>query len=332
MKPKILAVSNDAGASEYIAHLVLNEFDNADWLICVLPDSPAYKIFKKLKIKFKLIESIHHLTTIVDLERPNIILYGTGWQIDFQVVVENLSLSYKIESIALIDHWINYRERFKNNTFPKNIMVMDDIASELAKKNFGKNINIIQLKCHYLENTKILFHSLQHKSANSIVFISEPTSEIAKYNLGHENSYGFTEYSVLDQLLTHFDQIIVRLHPSDKENKYDHIIQKYPDKKITIVYPYEEELVVTLSKSNLTIGFDGMALFISYYLGIKTISYMPTNKRDLTIPMPKTYLIHDLNLLKSVSFENNFECELNKNTITFNEAIKAILGKNKCIL
>lgn len=331
MKPKILAVSNDAGASEYIAHLVLNEFDSANWLICVLPDSPAFKIFKKLKIKFKLIESIHHLPAIVELERPNIILYGTGWQIDFQGIVENLSLHYKIESIALIDHWINFKERFKNSPPPQNIMVMDDIASELAKKNFGKNINIIQLKCHYLENTKKLFHSLDHKSANSVVFISEPTSEIAKYNLGHENSYGFTEYSVLDQLIAYFDQIIVRLHPSDKETKYDKIIRKYPNKKITIICPYEEELVVTLSKSKLTIGFDGMALFISYYLGIKTISYMPTGTRALTIPMPKHYLIHDLHRLNNLTFENYFECDLNKNAITLNEAIHNMLGKNSCI-
>lgn len=332
MKPKILVLSNDAGASEYIAHMILTEFERSDWRVCVLPDSPAYKIFTKCNLPLTTMESVDCLHDIVKKQRPDLILYGTSWQINFQTAVEKIAELYHIHSIALLDHWVNYKERFNQHIPPKHIMVMDDIAFALAKKNFGETINITQLKSYFLENMRASFNTVNQKHAESVVFISEPTSIIAKNNLGTEDGYGFTEYSVLEDLLTLFNEITVRLHPSDRTDKYNAIIQNHTNKKITIINPYDEELIETLHKSKLTIGFDGMALFISYYLGINTISYMPTDKRALTIPMPAKYLIDDLNLLSDISFNDDIECELNKNAMTFADAIQNLLGKNICTL
>jgi len=332
MKPKILVLSNDAGASEYIAHMILTEFERANWRVCALPDSPAYKIFTKCNLALTQMASIDCLYDIVKDQRPDLILYGTSWQINFQTAVEEIAEPYHIQSIALLDHWVNYKERFNHHIPPKHIMVMDDIAFALAKKSFGETINILQLKSYFLENMRASFNAVDQKQADSVVFISEPTSIIAKNNLGAEDGYGFTEYSVLEDLLTLFNEITLRLHPSDRSDKYNAIIQNHPNKKITVINPYDEELIETLRKSKLTIGFDGMALFISYYLGINTISYMPTGKRALTIPMPSKYLIDDLNLLSDISFNDDIECELNKNAMTFADAMQNLLGNNVCTL
>lgn len=324
MKFKILVVSNDAGATEYIAHLILQEYRNVDWNVYALKNSPAFKIFTKLNIKFSTLSSIDNLNEIVKQEYCDMIIYGTGWQVDFQKIVEEIVQKYSIKSVAILDHWINYIERFKVHT-PKNIIVMDDVAYMLAKKTFDSTTLVVQVKFYYLEYIKRLYKTIDCKVHNSVTFISEPTTIIAKYNHGNENAYGFTEYSVINQLLLFFDEITIRLHPSDEKDKYNDIIKKYPRKKVTLIYPYDEELVETLSCSSLTIGFDGMALFISYILGIKTVSYMPNSSRELTIPMPKKYLIKDLKDLKDIYFDNHEKLELDKNAVAFDVAIETFL-------
>lgn len=321
MKFKILLVSNDAGATEYIAHLVLQEYTNFDWKIFAIKNSPASKIFKNLDLNYTVLNSIQELNSI---EKCDLIMYGTGWQVDFQKIVEEIAQRYSIKSIAILDHWINYRERFKFHT-PKNIIVMDDVAYGLAKKTFDSKTLVVQLKFYYLEYIKSLYKSIDFEGHHSVTFISEPTTVIAKYNHGDENAYGFTEYSVLHQLLLFFDEITIRLHPADDRDKYNDIINKYPRTKVTVIHPYEEELVETLSRSILTIGFDGMALFISYFLGIKTVSYMPNSSRKLTIPMPRKYLITELEELKDIYFDNYEKLELDKNAVAFDVAIETFL-------
>jgi len=325
LKPKILIISNDAGATEYIAHLILQEYNQANWVVYALINSPAFKIFTKLNIDFTILNSVEDVEEAIREEFPDIVLYGTGWQIDFHHIVEKMRKKYHIKSIALLDHWINYKERLKSSSLPQNIMIMDDVAYQMANNVFDDSVNIFQLRCHYLDNIEMLYNSISKKDNSSVVFISEPTSIIAEYNLGDENAYGFTEYSVVEELIEFFDELIIRLHPADSLYKYDDILQKYPNKQVTIVYPYNEELVETLSRSKLTIGFDGMALFISYFLGIDTISYMPTKKRELTIPMPKDFLIDDLKELKKINFNQHSVVELNSNEMTFGEVIKRVL-------
>ena len=52
MKPKILVVTHDAGASEYLAHMVLKEREKAAWSIYAMPESPAIEIFRNLSHKY----------------------------------------------------------------------------------------------------------------------------------------------------------------------------------------------------------------------------------------------------------------------------------------
>jgi len=325
--PQIVVLSNDAGATEYLAHMILNEYVNANWNIFVMKNSPAEKIFNSLDIRLTLFSSFDKLSKSILSIDADIIIYGTGWQVDFSKYVQDFSLKYKIKSVALIDHWVNYKERFKENSIPNNIIVMDNLAYQMAEENFSPKTKIFQLENFFFKKIKTSFNLIKNKSFDSILFISEPTSVIAKNNLGDENAYGFTEYTTLKDILDLFDDVIVRLHPSDEKNKYDEIIKNYSNKKITIVYPYDEELILSLSKSKLTIGFDGMALYLSYLLGIDTISYMPNSNRALTIPIPKSYLIKDLLKVDNIDFSHKNNVSLDLNKISFHTMIETVMNR-----
>jgi len=328
--PTIVVLSNDAGASEYLAYLILGEFDKANWIIYTLDDSPASKIFKRLGLKQNILKQVEDFQYI---ERCDLIIYGTGWQVEFGKYVQKVVDKYRISSVALIDHWVNYKERFRDGIFPKYILTMDKTAFDLAESIFeNEDIEILLLKNYFLQDTKRKFNSITKKTPDSVLFISEPTSTIAKKNLGSTDAYGFTEYSVLSDILEEFDSVIIRLHPSDNFNKYDDTLKRHINKNICIVNPYEETLVDTLSKSNLTIGFDGMAIFISYILGVKTVSYMPNSKRKLTIPIPKKYLINSLKELNFIDFNNKTtDVLIDENSIEFSELLQKILKVERCI-
>ena len=50
---------------------------------------------------------------------------------------EVLPKNKKMKSIAVIDHWVNYAQRFKrNNSEPQGIWVADEEAAILARQQF----------------------------------------------------------------------------------------------------------------------------------------------------------------------------------------------------
>ena len=320
---KITAISNDAGATEYLAYLIKanNNTSTIQWNIFALDNSPAYQIFTRLNLPFQILQKKEEL--YID-KNSDIILYGTGWQVDFNQIVKDICKKYTIKSIGLIDHWTSYPQRFIAHALPDFIMVMDDKAYHLAQTTFKDNTHILQNKNYFLEYIQHTFSSLK-KNLSFTVFISEPTSTIAQNNFQDQNAYGFTEYSVVKTLINKFDNLIIRLHPADKEDKYNSIIEENPNKNIQVIKPYEEELIHTLSKSKLTVGFDGMALYISYILGLNTVAFMPNSKRDLTIPLPKKYLISDIKNLDDITFDVTYSNLLQQGAKNFDEILKGLL-------
>jgi len=321
MKNKITIITNDAGGSEILLNLVLNEIDNFEFEIFTLKNSPASKLCTKYNLKNVNFNDLKELRILIIKSNPMYIIYGTGWQINFSSLVFDLSKEYNIKSIALLDHWTNYKQRFVNNCIPKNIFVTDLNAKKLAR-NYFPDKNIIQIDNYYLTS---LIKKYKHTDNKYILFISEPTTTVAKKYFGKESAYGFTEYEVLEEILEKFDNILIRLHPSDEKNKYDYLVKKYFNKDIEIISSYSEGLVDTLSNSNLVIGFDGMALYISYILGIKTVSYMPNNKRKLSIPLPDNFLITKIDDISKIDFSMNEINNLHKDYIDFKKALKCTL-------
>ena len=79
-------------------------------------------------------------------------------------------------TIAVIDHWVNYLERFSFNgsSFPDEIWVTDEEALKLAK-------NLFQIKIIYINNDYYNFVKFQigHKNLKSnYIVCMEPLDEV----------------------------------------------------------------------------------------------------------------------------------------------------------
>ena len=319
---KILVFINDAGASAYICSIILNESNDFNWKVYAISNSPASKELEKNKIFYNKFLLLDEINEIIKKENPNIVFYGTGW-INFSGSIKESIKKNSIKTFALIDHWVNYELRFLKNCLPDVILVADDVAKKKAESIFNSKVQIFQIKNYYLENIKYNYLLSNSKIKDCVVFISEPTK--VKKNVLDFNKF---EYEFLEDILKIFNKVIIRLHPTEHKEKYNEIISKFINSDIKVIEPYEESLATTLSKSKLTIGIESTALYTSYLLGIKTISYIPNKYKEPSIPLPKKYILTNLEKLKDLDFSIPQQKKLNYKVKTFYEIVNLILKKN----
>ena len=291
---QILVFTNDAGASAYIASIISNESKLFNWTVYVISNSPATKELDKYNIPYNKFLLLNEVSEIIKKKQPDIILYGTGW-LNFNVIIKKNSQKYNIKTIALIDHWGNYKRRFSKNVLPDAIIVMDDTAQKIALDTFNSEVDIFKIKNYYLQDISHSYSLKKNNKKDFVVFISEPTKV-------DPLDFNAVEYDLLTDILRKFEKVIIRLHPTEAKNKYNKVTSSYPKSIIKVVKSSEEDLATTLSKSKLTIGIGSTALYVSFLLGIKTISYIPNRYKLPTIPLPQKYNLTNLEDLSSIDF------------------------------
>jgi len=319
---KILVFTNDAGASAYICSIILNESKFFNWIVYAIDNSPASKEFERNQISYTKFFLLDEINEIIKKKQPDVILYGTGW-LNFSDIVKENAKKYDIKTVALVDHWVRYRFRFSNNALPDAILVMDDIANKIAIDTFNSEVTIFQIKNYYIENIRSHYALMKKEMRDYVVFISEPTKVVENDDL----NFNVFEYTFLEDILKKFDKVIIRLHPTESKDKYDGVISKFPKVNVKVVEPYEENLATTLSKSKLTIGIGSTALYVSYLLGIKTISYIPNRYIEPSIPLPKKYILTNLEDLKTLQFSDSKRIDFDSRAIPFYEMINSFLTR-----
>lgn len=316
---KILVFTNDAGSSAYIASIISNESKFFNWTVYVIDNSPATKELDKYNIPYNKFLLLNEISGIIKKKKPDIILYGTGW-LNFNVFIKENSKKHNIKTIALIDHWDNYKRRFSKNILPDAIIVMDDTAQKIALDTFNSGVYIFKIKNYYLQDISHSYSLTKKNKKDFIVFISEPTK--VKNNPLDFNAF---EYDFLIDVLRKFKKVIIRLHPTEPRNKYNKVISTFPKSVIKVVESNEEDLATTLSKSKLTIGIGSTALYISFLLGIKTISYIPNRYKLPTIPLPPKYNLTNLEDLSNIDFSNLIRENVNSEALTFYQMLNYFL-------
>ena len=214
----ILVFTNDAGDCAHICSIILKEYNFFNWIVYAGSNSPALKYLKKNRVLCNEFNSPNHVIQILKKECPDFVLYGTGSEvINLSGILNDKANEYNIKSIGLIDHWSKYEKRFPNGTLPDALLTFDDIACQLARKLFNKT-KVFQIKNYYIGNLHKEFINQKKLNKSYVTYISEP-----KENLD-ASSY---EYQLLINILAKFDDVIVRLHPSEKIDKYNEIISNY---------------------------------------------------------------------------------------------------------
>lgn len=269
-------VCHDAGAAN---HIVAFMRANMHYDFKPAMFGPARKIWDAAFPNGAIFESIQSA-----LAGSKVLLSGTGWQTPLEHLARKAANEAGIKSIAVLDHWVNYKERFNWNgdiLYPNEFWVFDQYAFAIANKAFP-NYVIRQLPNLYLDELVGCIPKTRHETSD-ILYVLEPIRD----NWGSLISGEFQAldffYSKLDSIPLAKNGIIrLRLHPSEAPEKYSKWIAKYIDLNIEI--DQSSNLGEAISMANCVIGCESYALVVALHAGKKVYSSLPINAPPLRLP------------------------------------------------
>jgi len=295
---KIAIFAHDAGGSELLLELLKDSLHVGEFRVFCIDGSPCYVLMidKKLTKYQETIEPTKEfIFTALNKYAPHLILYSTGWQNHFEYHFLAYAKKYNLPSVAFLDNWTNFRERFSypdtnwQKNFPDFIAAHDKSSKMVADSLDLKNVIII--KNYSLSKQIEKYKKIDIKEENVLLYLSEPTSKVAKKTYGDSRYWGFDESDIYKNILKYqkklaCNKIIVRLHPSDNSDIYKKI---NPNITISSV-----SLEKDIARAKVIIGLDTSVLYLAFLLGKKAISYLPSKKRNFHIPIPKNNQIRNL--------------------------------------
>ena len=225
---KVLVACCDAGGADVISSwLFISKFKGFDFYLI----GPSVKIFqsklKKINRKKKII-----------LKKYDLIITGSSLKSSHEINIIRKANKLNIPVITFMDHWVNYKKRFlrrKKYFLPDNFVVMDICAKKIAQKNF------INKKIYLIENFRKKYFDLFYKNYTKLVKKNEYLYFSSNYDLIKKKS----DLKILMRFVNELKKrkirnykIYIKNHPSEKNNKYNFIIdnKKYFKDKSKNIY------------------------------------------------------------------------------------------------
>ena len=215
--------------------------------------------------------------------KPLVVVTGTslGSSLDKEMI--KWARQNKIPSISLIEHWSWYFKRFDLDgeaVWPDFIFVNDNIAYYDAivdglpsEKLIIAGNPVLESLSKHNNQTKINSEQLQQlykfPKKRIVVFISEALA--CDFN-NTEDNLGYDEFIVLKQLiplLQPTDHLVIKLHPEEADDKYQHLLSE----SVSTLRSIDTQSLSVLA--NVVIGMASMLLLELAMFRNDIISYRP---------------------------------------------------------
>ena len=293
LKSPVAVVCHDAGAANLVFAWLRHWCETgllAEHSFKLVLQGPALKAWHYQPVPFPEVQ-IH--TTLDDaLVGCQCVLTGTGWASELEHQARQLAKRLGISSIAVIDHWVNYAERFERNKevlLPDHIWVSDHYAEGLAKDLF-KYTPVLILPNLYLSNLVKKIPPVPKDCCN-LLYVLEPV----------RNDWGRGvpgEFQALDYFVQNLAQVVgaqpvqitLRPHPSDPLGKYSAWIQA--NSSLDIRLDSQMDLNDSIAQARWVVGVESFALVVANAAGRETFSSLPPWAHRRRLPSDAVFQIN----------------------------------------
>ena len=218
-----------------------------------------------INYKDKFLE-IHSIKDLIKKNYFDLAVIGTGYPPKY-IHLANYFKTYKILTVAILDHWLNFLRRFKKNkSFFKPDVILMTHKINFRLDNFFKDIKIFNIKNYYLEQQIREVKKIK-KTKYDCCYVSDPASYIVnakvRKKLIVESMTSFIAFIKKRKI----KKVLIRPHPKDDLFSFKNMI-----KKIVKYKEYDESnLVISKSKniskdiasSDSIFGMKSFGLFIA---------------------------------------------------------------------
>jgi hypothetical protein len=280
-------VCHDAGAANIIKGILEDSFDDSN-VVEVFARGPSREIFRGGSFALSNDEPLFDF-----LSRQRSLLIGTGWVSDLEQNARKIASTLSIPSISVLDHWVNYRDRFishGNFLCSEAVLVFDEYGVRECERVFSEDeVQIVMTENPYVSGlvSKINTKECEGKSH---LYLCEPMRtdwgrgtpgefQALEYFLQHKSKLGLGE----DQ------QIGLRLHPTEPRDKYTHFLSNTPELYLLRDTYLEEDI----GRSSAVIGVSSAALIPAFLSGRRTISCLPPWAGKRVLPHSEIEYIRD---------------------------------------
>ena len=214
-KKKVIAASFHRGSANAISPVITELINEGKVDVVVVGYGPAQEAFRSFNIDYKAVDcyelediSTDSMIQLLKIEKPSLVLTGAACQTPERkdVLEQTITLAAKnlgIKSLAVLDFWVEYRERFSDfftderfKFLPDKIAVMDNIAvEEMLSKGFSKEKLIVTGNPYFseLEKKAASFPEKERKALREkislncklLVFYATTSFEREKDKLGY---------------------------------------------------------------------------------------------------------------------------------------------------
>lgn len=276
----------DAGTANYILPLL----KKLSLPFSLFAQGEAASIFRAEGIDFTLVPPCNWSnleSTGEYLLRSGIftqVIAGTSWGATIDKAVTLSAIKTNIPTIAIIEHWNLYKERFSivehGNIveecvyLPDSIWVNDSFAKEGAvaaglpeEKLFVAGQPFLEFQYNKLISRRF------RPSNNYVVFVSERIKE--DFIEGSPMGKKYNEYTVLELLMETIDfsknKLLIKLHPQEKPDKYDYLKNGRPDIEVV----KQCDIAELILESHKIVGMGSMLLLEAALVRSDVISVLP---------------------------------------------------------
>lgn len=279
-------VIKDAGSANQIIHFIKNLKIN-NYKIYAL--SPARDMWINKNRTQNLVENYQEL-----IDSCDVVLIGTGFPGEEIKILKELNRKKKY-TIALIDHWTNYKLRFlynKNYEFPQTIWVTDKYALKIAKNEFDDNIPICLIPNFYLNDSLKLISKVKQKQGN-FLYLSEPLNERwSKSGSCNKDAINFCLEKINNGKFGIIKKFLLRPHPSQSITDFSWLLNK--EFSFKIIIDNKNELYKDIGNAEFIAGCETYALVISKEANKKTFFALPTWAPTSRLPFKEIKYIRDV--------------------------------------
>ena len=284
MKNHVAIVSHDAGGAEILSSWL----KRTNYLASVVAAGPAERIFRQKCPKADFLKLDEALI------KCSWLLSGTGWESNFELQAISKAGDLGIKTIAFLDHWVNYRERFEYNgsiILPDEIWVGDTEAERIARHLFDQTPVLLKPNPYFedLLNEIAVIQKVKFKPKKArVLYVCEPIADHALKQHGNDRHWGYTEHDALRFFLSNIsalcqpiDSITIRPHPSEREGKYQWANSVT---SLSIQFGGQKTLLEEILESTIVVGCESMAMVVGLLAKKQVISSIPPGGRPCQLP------------------------------------------------
>jgi hypothetical protein len=330
MNKKILVACNDPGGTMACLPVIKRLISDNNIFTSIYAGGSAQNILSSENIPFKIFpqnyifkKDLWKIEDILNQEKPDLVFTSTS----FGKVIDNAILfsavKKKIKTLALLDQWCNYSQRFQVYSPNKNyedlpdfIGVMDRFAkTEMVKECFPPERliivghpyfdSIMTQKRRLSAEEKSNFKKEYNIDASSmvIIFAAEP------FRRGDLKIIGYTDIKIINQLIMAAESIsqeyqkkvtlLIKIHPRDKRS--DTAFPINTSNNVRVLLARGGQATKFILNADIVAGMSSIFLLESFLLGKPTLSIqigrkieddLITNKMGFTKPIKSYQELH----------------------------------------